>query len=369
MSSVFQRAGIYYAKVRSRSGKWIARTCETRDKSLAKSMGRMLDELAHRGKQDWDLVDGILEGPLSIAQVYAAYSANDLDGLRAQLRDIDLEPVVQDWSDSLKGGVAEDTAGHYGVHVRSLIPSDVRFPRSALTFERLAAWLASRKVSGGTRRKYHAAMSSFCGYLRSRGIIQHNPLQDVRAPAAAPPRLPYLEHPDVLRIVEAVEEPYRTAIALAHASGVEISAILLLKRRDVDLQRAEVRARGTKTRYRDWIAAVEPWAMKYLKRHVRSLLPNADLFPNLNRWTVSDKHRSACVALGIEDYQLRGARHTYAVRAIRAGAPFEAVAQQLGHSDTTMVVRVYGRFKPSSDDLHQWHRVAKAQDAKKRRMR
>ena len=151
-----------------------------------------------------------------------------------------------------------------------------------------------------------------------------------------------------------------------HGSGVEVSAALAIKRRDVDFQRSEVRAHGTKTKSRDRIAAVEPWAMTYLRRHSRRLLPNADVFPGLNRWTVSDKHRAACDTLEIEDYQLRDARHTYAVRAVRAGAPFEAVAQQLGHVDTTMVVRVYARFKPTSDDLHDWHRVAKAQDAKKR---
>ena len=366
MSSVFQRAGIYYAKVRGSSGVWTARTCETRDKPLAKQMGRMIDDLSHRGKQCWDLLDAVIDGQLSLSVLYAANAANDLDGLRERLKDTDLVPLVEDWLESLSGRLVNDTIAHYGVHVRTLIPLDGRFPRSQLSFECLAEWLAKLPGSNGTRRKHHAAMSGFCRYLRSRGVIRQNPMQDVKAPAAAPSRLRYLDHQDVLRIVAALPEPYRTVVALMHGSGIEVSTVLSLKRRDIDLERAEIRARGTKTKSRDRIAALEPWAMTYVRRHIRSLLPNADAFPALNRWTVSDKHREACESLEIQDYQLRDARHTYAVRAVRAGAPFEAVAQQLGHADTTMVVRVYARFKPTSDDLHDWHRIAKAQDAKKR---
>ena len=76
---------------------------------------------------------------------------------------------------------------------------------------------------------------------------------------------------------------------------------------------------------------------------------------------------AACLALEIEDYQLRDSRHTFAVRAIRAGASFETVAQQLGHADTSMAVRVYGRFKPTADEMSHWHKTATAQDKKRAR--
>lgn len=82
----------------------------------------------------------------------------------------------------------------------------------------------------------------------------------------------------------------------------------------------------------------------------------------MNRWTSRDKHRQACTVLGIEDYQLKVSRHTYAVRAIRAGAPFEHVAAQLGHADTTMVVRVDARFRPSESERTDWQRIAALQD-------
>lgn len=365
MSSHFVRGGIYYAKVRTSSGKWIARTCETRDKQLAKRISHMVDELAHRGKQQWDLLDSVISGQLSLSALYSAYASNQLHELREQLTDIDISPIVDEWLASLRGRLASDTIQHYRVHVRTLIEEGRRFPRSDLNFAGLADWISRIQRSAGTRRKYHAAMTSFCNYLRARGVIQQNPMRDVRAPAASVPRMRYLDHEQVLSLVEELVEPYRTIVAVMHASGIEISAMLRLKRRDIELDRREVRARGTKTKARDRVVKVEPWAMPYLREHVRAIFPNSVVFPDVNRWTVSDKHREACRALDIEDYQLRDSRHTFAVRSVRAGASFETVAQQLGHTDTTMVVRVYARFKPTPDELGEWHRIAEAQDAAK----
>ena len=366
MSSVFSRGGIYYAKVRSSSGPWIARTCETRDRALARAMGRMIDGLAHRGKQDWDFLDAVKSGQLSLRELYAASSANQLEELRDRLSDVDLSPLVDEWLSAQEGRLSADTIAHYKVHIRSLIPENEVFSRSGLTFECLSGWLSKIKQSSGTGRKYHAAMTGFCSYLRSRAVIRQNPMQDVKAPSPGRARTRSLEHSDVLRIVEALEEPYRTVIALVHGTGIEISAALSLLRRDIDFDRREIHAHGTKTKARDRITTIEPWAMVYLGRHARRLFPNDRVFPDLNRWTVSDKQRVACKALEIQDYQLRDSRHTYAVRAIRAGASYETVAQQLGHTDTTMVIRVYGRFRPTRHELTDWHRIAETQDAKKK---
>ena len=95
---------------------------------------------------------------------------------------------------------------------------------------------------------------------------------------------------------------------------------------------------------------VDAWAWVYVEKLLRHLTPSAPLFPRLTRWSASDAHRDACKGLGADfaDYRMHDARHSYAVRAIRAGAPLEHVARQLGHADTQMVVKVYGRYKQPS---------------------
>jgi integrase len=363
MSTIYLRGATYFIGIPSRSRGWIKRTTGTLDKSLARSMSRMVDDLGPRGRRAWDLLEAVESKRLAVAQLYDAYSMGRLDLLREQLEDVDLEPQVSDWLKVIASHMAPDTLDHYELYVRSLIQVGKRFPRSALTHERLVHWLASRKVGRSTKRKYHAALSGFCEYLKDIGVLQRNPMREVKAPAPAPARMRYLGQADVQRLIDVQPHPYNVLSAVLHGTGMEVSVALSLKRRDVDHDRREVRAKGTKTRTRDRIARVAEWAWPMVERHISLLTPNAPLFPGINRWTASDKHREACKALEIEAYQLKDARHTYAVKAIRAGAPFEVVARQLGHADITMAVRVYGRFKPTEQEMAHWERIAAVQDA------
>jgi integrase len=66
--------------------------------------------------------------------------------------------------------------------------------------------------------------------------------------------------------------------------------------------------------------------------------------------------------LKITDYRLHDARHTYAVTAIKAGAPFEVVAAQLGHGLTQIVVNVYERFKPSAEERRACERKPRVRE-------
>ena len=61
-------------------------------------------------------------------------------------------------------------------------------------------------------------------------------------------------------------------------------------------------------------------------------------------------------------HRVHDSRHFYAIRAIRAGTPYELVARQLGHADIAMVAKVYGRFAPRSDERDRWEKIAAAQD-------
>jgi|SRR5580704_975235 integrase len=108
---------------------------------------------------------------------------------------------------------------------------------------------------------------------------------------------------EILALADEQEEPYRTLSILLHATGLDLSVALRLKRRDVDVSRREIVSKRTKTRRN--VARRNPkvadWAWPYVERHIALLTPNAPLFAGINRWTASDKHRAACAAVGIED--------------------------------------------------------------------
>ncbi len=80
---------------------------------------------------------------------------------------------------------------------------------------------------------------------------------------------------------------------------------------------------------------------------------------------MSEAHRQRLRALGLIGYRLHDARHHWAVRMARAGAPFELIARQLGHRDVAMVAKIYGRFKPDTEERDRWERIAAARNIEK----
>lgn len=357
-----------YVRVPTRDGRLFTRATGTTDLSTAKHMARVLDELGPRGRRD-DLVDAVALGKISIATLYDAYVANDLEAVRERLRDIDLSPLVEEWLSSVRSSRAPETAERYRLYVRSLIPDEVRFSRSDLTVARIEQWVASRRVRPSTQRKYRACLSSFCQYLVRVGALVHNPVRDTLAPPASKARTRHIAMSEVLALADAQNEPYRTLSILLHGTGLDLSVALNLKRRDVDDTRREILAQRTKTKgnssHRN--PKVADWAWPHIERFIALMTPNALLFPGISRYTASDKHRAACAVVGVEDYWLRDARHSYAVRAIRAGASIEFVAEQLGHASTQMVLDVYGRFRPSEHERTEWEGRAAEQDSARAR--
>jgi integrase len=92
------------------------------------------------------------------------------------------------------------------------------------------------------------------------------------------------------------------------------------------------------------------------------LTPNAPLFLRCDRWRAQDQHKAARAALGIEVYRIHDQRHSYAVRATRAGTLAEVIARQLGHANAVLMLKIYGRFMPSQQERDKWERIAAAQD-------
>ena len=268
------------------------------------------------------------------------------------------------------------------------MPEGEPFWRSQLTAPAVAKWLASRTgltqkrlrapsgsrrqpdaaprpASAGTKRKYLAAVQSFARYLVEVGIIPANPARDVSPPPASDPRCQFIELPDVLRLVEGTALPYRAILALAYGAGLEVSAVLSLVDVDIDASTRQVRAKGTKAWTRDRLARVADWAWPFLQEHLAAVLPGERLFRGIDRWQASQVHRERLRALGLDGFRLHDARHHWAVRMARAGAPFELIARQLGHRDVAMVAKVYGRFKPDTEERDRWERIAAGRDREK----
>ena len=212
------------------------------------------------------------------------------------------------------------------------------------------------RVSG---RAEHAAQGALrhvqlASYLVKARVLDHNPMRSISAPPSGAPRLRYLDVPDMKRLTNCQQEPFCAFSALLGGTEIDVSTALSLRKRDVDAPRREIRAAGSQTHSRDGVVRVVEWAWPYIKQRHAALRPN-DLFcAAVDRWTAGDAHRAACIRAEIQDYQMGDQRHSYAVRADRAGTPAELIARQLGHANAVLVLKVYGRVMPSQQEREKW---------------
>lgn len=348
----------WYGKLHTQAG-WRDLYLGTKDKPTAEAIQRMLDGFRHQRR--WDLLEAI-GTRFSVGLLYDAHQHGVVDALLTASQDVDLAPYVPQWEQAARSTMGGQTVDQYLAQVRTLIPEGVPFPRSHATPERLSTWLYSRPVSSPTMRRYFAAAQSFFGYLVRLKVIPNSPLRDLDRPADNRPRIMWLSTADAQRVVDAAYEPYRSFFALLYGTGIEVSVACHLKVRDVDLKAREIFAPGTKSHCRERTVRVAEWAWPYVEAVVRGKLPTAPLFPKMKRNAPSWQHRRVTKILGLTDYQLRDSRHSWAVRAAKAGTPAEIIARQLGHVDAQMVFKIYGRFMPSQHDRDRWEQVATRQD-------
>jgi integrase len=367
---VFRRKGrsVFDIKLPTKSGDWVMRSTGTRDPKTAKKFQRMVDELGPEGSRAWELFEAVIGDRIGIGHLFDRWALGQLDQLRAELNDVDIATFIDEWQSWLTPRVKADTAAHYLVHVRDLMPKQKPYMRSALTIPALTKWLGQNTHTSGTVRKYHAAMSSFLGYLVQRQVIPMNLMRMISPPKAGKPRDRHVDTSKAIAIADAQPGPFRTLSALLAGTGLDVSTALQLVKGDIDVDTKQITARGTKSYNRKRVVRVAEWAWPYIERHIRTLTPSAPLFPGIDRWDASESHRNTVKLDTINEvgYTMRDARHTYAVRAARGGTPPLVIAKQLGHKDATLVLKVYGVYFPDGQEREHWEQQANVIDLKRR---
>ncbi len=244
-------------KLPTRTG-WVQRSTGTTHKPLAKAIARMLEALGPKGTREWDLLDAVLARELHSASC-TTLGRGRPGGPPGSTADVDLTGHLDAWQAWLGDRIADRHASHYLAYLRTLMPDGRPFWRSDLTAPAVARWLATRAslvqkrgkalrgsrrqadaparpISGGTKRKYLAAVQSFAKYLLEVGVLASNPLRDVCSPAGGRSAVPFPRcRPDVLRSGGRCSAAAARAIyALAYGAGLEVSAILRLVDADID---------------------------------------------------------------------------------------------------------------------------------------
>jgi integrase len=370
----FLRGSWWWARVKDSDGNTPQRPLKTKDRKTALAMEALLSTLRSGGETQ--IVNAVAHGTLTALQVFDAHRRGALAELRAQLNDTDVRQFIArahpttgeietPWETWATRSASASTVARYRQQLEALIDMDHPALLSTLNRRAISDQLAALPYSGSTGKRYHAAWSSFFSYLVEIGVIEMNPLRSIRAPRANPSREIWLDLADIIRLIDAHPEPYRSLAALREGAGVEIGAALRTLVRDVDVTRRVVYIRGTKTASRKRTVRVDAFAWPYLEAAVQDKLPNALLFPiyagqdslvfreqHPAAQRAYAAHKAARKAIQIDpQYTMHDARHSYAVRHMMAGDRPELIAHNLGHIDASQVIKNYGKYRPAVDAL------------------
>jgi site-specific recombinase XerC len=343
----------------------------TRDYDTAVAMQDMVTALGRRGSRHWDVIDWMVAGKGRIERAYDFYP-DRLDELRAEISDEDLAPTIDAYDANLDvrlkaGDLADETVKHYRRQVNWLFPKDdagVRKPvrRSTLTSAFFKAKLAEVPGSSTNKRRHAAGWNSLLAYLIEAGKLDRNPLDALTLPKnnkTSRPRIDRLE--DVIRFVNTFPEgPHRAAAAFQEGAGIEMQAMLATRRRDiVDVEHRVMWAHGGKNDHRDRQVIVDEWAFKIIMAYVKAnpMHDDAPLFGEITEVEHRELWydiRDALIAKGVNipaNYKPHSCRNSFAVRGMKNGRDPVLLSSNLGHADTSELLRLYGKHRPAITDL------------------
>lgn len=340
-------AKTYKGRAWDRAGNRYVRSLGTRDKREANLVQAFLAE--RRRLRDWRTLDAVIASRLSAIDAYHASTdgtlvatLDELDAAAKEDEDTDLSPLVDQWP---------ARSEKYRRQVRTMIPKGARYPLSRFTRKAISTHLNALPGSSPTRNRYRVAFSQFARWLVEQEHLPSNPVRDVRGFKENDPRMVHYTRVEALAVINRLEWPYCIIEALMFGAGLEVGAVLALRRRDVNLETREVAARGSKTRWRTrTVRVTEDKVWPLIASYMRGCTPDAAPFARITERKALEAHKAACKAAGVQPSTLHDWRHTYAIQALKDGMAPQTVKHQLGHSPhSTMLERVYSAWIPKSD--------------------
>lgn len=235
---------------------------------------------------------------------------------------------------------------------------------SRRSVRRYLAYLHKKKASVKTVLRRLSTLRSFYKFALKQKLILENPLDGIDAPKKErrlPVSISYdqvellLSQPDTTKYLGFRD---RVILELFYSSGLRLSELIGLKRRDIDLsnQIIMVHGKGKKQRQVPITKTASKWIGNYLDHPERALVERDREAVFLNRWGTRLSARSVdrfCVsylrASGLsERITPHTIRHTIATHWLENGMDLKTIQMLLGHSSlatTTIYTHVSPKLK------------------------
>ena len=220
-------------------------------------------------------------------------------------------------------------------------------PVSAIDARTVDAYIATRLREGVQRTTVHKELETLRGALKlaRRQGYAVRPLEEVMPVDFSPkykPRDRALSLEEIDRLLAALKDkPQRRAlVAFLLATGATYpSEVARLRKGDIDTAKHVVHLRGTKRETRDRRVPVVSFARKWLLEAVP--------YAPFERWTnVRRDLHAACAEAGIAHCSPNDLRRSIATLMRARGIEPQLIGAYLGHADSRMAERIYGRITP-----------------------
>jgi integrase len=283
-----------------------------------------------------------------------------------QSQDATIEAILEAWLESRRPTVSDRVyadfvrvCSSFAIHcgpttfARKVKASDLLSWANSPKY-RGSKWSLSRKRDAGRviQRAYRWAID--------RGFIPFNELLDISF-ASSPPRSHLIDYETHAKIMTHLRSkwnlrPFATfLIAIRHSGVRPIQAREITAKNVIGGAWVFTEHKTSKKTGKPMIVRLTP-CLATLTRILIASRPKGCLFLNsrgdpYTRDAVVHGFRSIRESLGIEDITAYSYRHTFATDALLSGVDIGTVAALMGHSDSSMVARVYGHLDQASQHL------------------
>ncbi|MCJ7502585.1 MAG: site-specific integrase [Acidobacteriia bacterium] len=281
------------------------------------------------------------------------------------------------WESTVLPTKALNTRKSYRSHLRKHInPFFGSYLVKDIQPELVQAFISRIKLSPKTLRNIKTTFQSMWASLRAWRYVAHDPTEGLALPRVRHRPQAFFSAEEVLRILAASSEPYKTLFWLAAETGMRAGELCGVRADDLDLERGLIFVRQSascgklqapKTENAIRRFSISPQLIEHLQAYLLRWRPNAErlLFATRNgtpwdqNMVVKRKLHPILDRVGIPyvglKVGLKAFRHANMTFLDRIGAPLKIRQERVGHTDSRVTLGTYTHIA-SEDD----RRVAEA---------
>jgi integrase len=214
-------------------------------------------------------------------------------------------------------------------------------PISDITPARVQKWVDKMVKEGkaaATTRNYLAFLKATLAHAARKEQLVHDLKKRIKL-GEANERERYLTENEERRLLDALEEPYKSIFTIYLDTGLRRSEALNLLWRDVfPTEIRVVRGKGRKSRTVPLSARAQKVFAELRQRCHNDFDENRPVW-NIGTYELRDALIAACEKAGIEDFRTHDCRHTFASKILQRGGHLAELQKLLGHANIQQTMR------------------------------